>query len=69
MSINDNFPWATFTSVVLTVIFALVGGAVVIWGDPGALSFDDYMKSMAGFAVAQGFLGIGRGIKSTNKKS
>jgi hypothetical protein len=53
----------------LTLIVAVVGGAVVIWGDPGALSFKDYATILAGFAAGHGLLGIGRGIKAGAENS
>jgi hypothetical protein len=60
-------PWATIGVWLLTLIAAIVGGVVVIWGDPGALSFEDYIKILGGFAVAHGLLGIGRGINANGK--
>jgi heme A synthase len=65
----NEFPWSTACIVILTILAALVGGAVVIWGEPGALSFEDYLKSMAMFAGALGLLGIGRGIRANAKLS
>lgn len=64
MNLNGNFPWATVGLWALTIIVAVVGGAVVIWGPPGALSFDDYVKVLSAFGVAQGLLGVGRGVNS-----
>jgi hypothetical protein len=61
---SNEFPWATFGVMSLTVIIAIVGGAVVIWGHPGALSFNDYIGAMWKFALAAGVLGVGRGVKS-----
>jgi hypothetical protein len=61
---NNQTPWATIGVWALTLIFALVGGAVVIWGDPGALSFETYVKIMGAFVIGHGLLGIGRGIHS-----
>ena len=66
---NDEFPWATFCIVFLTVVAAAVGGAVVIWGKPGVLSFQEYLKYMSGYAAALGLLGIGRGIRASSKDS
>lgn len=60
-------PWATIGVWLLTLIAAIVGGAVVIWGHPGALSFEQYIAILGGFAVAHGLLGIGRGINSSGK--
>ena len=62
--LSDALPWATIFLCALTLIYAIVGGAVVIWGDPGALSFDQYGKYLLGFAGALGVLGVGRGIAS-----
>jgi len=62
--ISSEFPWATFGVVVLTSVIAIVGGGVVIWGHPGALSFDDYVNAMWKFAAAIGLLGVGRGVKA-----
>lgn len=61
---NRDFPWATFGVLGLTSIIAIVGGAVVIWGHPGALSFNEYVDAMWKFALAAGVLGVGRGVKS-----
>jgi heme A synthase len=61
---SSEFPWATFGVIGLTAIIALVGGAVVIWGHNGALSFNDYINAMWKFALAAGLLGVGRGVKS-----
>lgn len=66
MNMNE-FPWATMTIVLLTVIAALAGAAVVIWGNPGTLSFADYLKYMGEYAAAIGLLGIGRGIRAHAK--
>ena len=62
MKPSDTLPWATIFLCTLTLIYAVVGGAVVIWGDPGTLSFEDYSKGLIGFAGALGILGVGRGI-------
>src|SRR4051812_28224897 len=61
---NENFSWATFTTLMLVVIAAIVGGVVVIWGHDGALSFNQYLDALKGFAIAVGLLGIGRGVKA-----
>lgn len=63
----NEFPWATACIVALTVIAAVAGAAVVVFGDPGALPFDQYLKYMAGYAAALGLLGIGRGIRAHAK--
>lgn len=65
---KEEFPWATFCVVVLTFIVAAVGGAVVIWGEPGALSFAEYARLLARFAIALGVLSIGRGIRHTARR-
>lgn len=52
----------TYALIALTGIVAIVGGAVVIWGHPGALSFDDYIRTLEGFAASIGLLGIGKGV-------
>lgn len=52
----------TAVACAIAVIAAVVGGAVVIWGEPGALSFQDYLVAMAGFVAGLGLVGIGRGI-------
>lgn len=63
----NEFPWATVTIVLLTVVAAIAGAAVVIWGDPGSLSFQDYLKYMGEYAGGLGLLGIGRGIRAHAK--
>lgn len=65
-SVNE-FPWATVTVVVLTVIAAAAGAAVVIWGNPGTLSFANYLKYMGEYAAGLGLLGIGRGVRAHGK--
>lgn len=68
MEINmSEFPWATAMTVMITLIVTLVGGAVVIWGDPGTLSFEKYVQVLTGLCVANGVLGIGRGIRANGK--
>lgn len=62
--LSSDFPWATFGVVLLTSVIALVGGGVVIWGHPGALSFNDYIDAMWKFTAAVGILGVGRGVKA-----
>jgi hypothetical protein len=66
---NDSMPWATILAGILVVVAAGVGGAVVIWGKPGALSFEQYLDLMKNFAIAVGILGIGRGIASFGKQN
>lgn len=61
---NRELPWATIGVLGLTGVIAVVGGAVVIWGHPGALSFDSYVNAMWKFALAAGVLGVGRGVKA-----
>lgn len=65
---DNSLPWATIFLCSLTLIYAVVGGAVVIWGDPGALSFEQYGKLLVGFAGALGILAVGRGIKAAGSK-
>lgn len=65
-SLNE-FPWATAMIFIVGVVVVLVGGAVVIWGTPGTLSFNDYLNDLKNFAVAVGLLGIGRGIRAHSK--
>lgn len=65
----NEFPWATVTIVLLTLVAALTGAAVVIWGDPGTLSFESYLKYMGEYALALGLLGIGRGIRANGRVS
>jgi hypothetical protein len=64
---SEEFPWATVTVVALTIIAAVAGAAVVIWGDPGTLSFENYLKYMGAYAVSLGLLGIGRGVRAGAK--
>ena len=52
MKAVDALPWAT----ILCIIFAIVGGAVVVQGH---LSFKEYIESMT---VAIGLLAVGRGL-------
>jgi hypothetical protein len=59
---NNSFPVATVLVCVLVAVAAVVGGAVVIWGHDGALSFKDYLSLLTKFAGAIGLVGIGRGI-------
>jgi hypothetical protein len=67
--LNDTLPWATIIMGALVLIAAAVGGAVVIWGKPGALSFQEYLNMLKTFAVAVGILGVGRGIASYGRQS
>lgn len=67
MKLDNSTPWATIGVWVLTLVVALVGGAVVIWGR--GLDFKTYVEVLGGFAVAHGLLGIGRGINSGLKGS
>lgn len=60
----NEFPWATFTMVVLVIVAAITGACVVIWGNPGALNFKDYIQYLSEFAGAVGLLGVGRGIRA-----
>lgn len=67
--LNENTAWATIIMGILVVIASAVGGAVVIWGPPGALSFETYLGLLKDFAIAVGILGVGRGIASFGKQS
>jgi hypothetical protein len=62
--LTKSISWATITLITLVAIAAIVGGAVVIWGPSGALSFQQYLDDLEKFAVAVGLLGIGRGVKA-----
>jgi hypothetical protein len=64
----NEFPWVTAILVVVAVIVVCVGGAVVIWGPSGALTFQEYLNDLEKFGVALGLLGIGRGIRSGAQK-
>lgn len=64
---SNEFPWATVTIVALSVVAGLAGAAVVIWGNPGTLSFAEYLKYMGEYAGGLGLLGIGRGIRAHAK--
>ena len=61
--LNNTTPWATIGVWFLTLIVALVGGAVVIWGKAG-LDFKTYVEVLGAFGVGHGLLGIGRGINA-----
>ncbi len=65
---SDALPWATIFLCAITALYAVIGGAIVIWGDPGALSFNEYGDKLVWFAGALGILGIGRGVASTSTK-
>jgi len=67
--LSDNVPWATVMIGGLVLISAGVGGAVVIWGDDGALTFEKYLDLLKNFAIAVGILGVGRGIVAHGKKT
>jgi hypothetical protein len=67
--LNDSVPWATIMTAGLVLIAAAAGAGVVIWGDPGALSFEQYLDLLKNFAIAVGILGIGRGIVSYGKNA
>jgi hypothetical protein len=62
--VNDRRPWMTITLMALVLMVTAVGGAVVIWGNEGALSFERYLDLLKDFAIAVGILGVGRGIVS-----
>jgi len=67
--LNDSRPWATIIIGALTLIVAGVGGGIVLWGKPGALSFHQYLDELQRFAIAVGILGIGRGIVAHGKQT
>lgn len=69
MKLSDALPWATIFACGLTVIYAVTGAIVVVWGDPGALSFAEYGERLRDFAIAIGLLGIGRGILKAKAKA
>jgi len=66
---SNTTPWATIGVWALTLLVAVVGGAVVLWGKNGALDFETYVKVLAGFGIGHGLLGIGRGINSGMTRS
>lgn len=61
-SVLPDSTWgpATVLTVGLTMIVALVGGAVVLFGD--SLSFEDYATVLGLTTVGTGILGVGRGL-------
>jgi hypothetical protein len=67
--LNDSVPWATLMTAGLVLIAAVAGAGVVIWGEDGALSFQQYLDLLKNFAIAVGVLGIGRGIVSYGKNT
>lgn len=56
----------TVLMILLVVIVAGVGGAVVIV-NPEALSFEDYLEQIKTLALAVAGLGVGRGILAAGK--
>ena len=52
----------TITMIGLVSIGAIVGGAVVIWGNPGTLSFGEYLDDLKNFAYAVAGIGGARAI-------
>jgi hypothetical protein len=68
-TLSDSAPWATIMTAGLVLIAAVAGAGVVIWGDPGALSFQEYLDMLKNFAIAVGVLGIGRGIVSYGRNT
>jgi len=58
---------ATFLIVALVAIVAVVGGAVVIWGDPGVLSFNEYLDYLKNFAYAVAGIGGARAVLAAGK--
>ncbi len=59
----EEFPWMTLLMVFMVTTAMIVGAIVVIWGPEGALSFEDYLKYMVGFAGAVAALGVGRSVR------
>jgi hypothetical protein len=64
---SPEFPWATALVVVIVLIASLAGAGVVVFGDSGALSFNDYLDYMTKFVIGLGILGVGRGIRAGMK--
>lgn len=56
---------ATVLGVLLTVAAAVIGGIVVLTSDD--LTFQEYLIAMAGFAVGNGLVSIGRGIGNAGR--
>jgi len=67
MKAFTEWPWFTLLFVWLMFIATLVGGAVVIWGDPGVLSFDAYLDHLQKFALALAAGGAGKGLFEIGK--
>lgn len=64
MKFSNTLPWATIGLYALTMFYAVIGGIEVLRGQ---LDFEKYGTLLAGFAVAFGVLGVGRGIAASNK--
>jgi hypothetical protein len=63
----SNANVATLLVIALAVIVGVAGEVVTIV-NPDSLSFDEYIKTLAGVAGASGLLGIGRGILAGAKQ-
>ncbi len=57
-----EYPMTLIIGVVF-VIVTIVGGVLVIFGEAGTLSFEDYLDKLVTFALAAGILGAGKAIK------
>lgn len=53
-----------FLLYIVFAIVAVVGGALVLFGEAGSLSFEEYLDNLTKFALAVGILGAGRAIKN-----
>ena len=67
MKTITSWPWITMLLVWFGFIASVVGGAVVIWGDPGVLSFDQYLDHLQKFALALAAGGAGKGLFEIGK--
>jgi len=67
MKLDPEFPWATVTVITITLIVAIAGAIVVIFGKDGALTFDQYLEALSKFIIGVGILGVGRGIRRTGR--
>jgi hypothetical protein len=66
MKMNKFFEMPmTWLMIGLCTIAAVVGGAVVIWGDPGTLSFAEYLDTLWKFALAAAGVAVARGVAAT----
>jgi hypothetical protein len=61
----NNAPVATYLAATLTVIAAVFGGLVVLFGSghgSDGLTFNQYLDAMSKFVIGIGILGVGRGL-------